>query len=211
MLEGKLFLKRKGGIMVQHRNLLSLFITLNIDVELALAKPTGSVGERWWIRMGPKHEGFHNNVVKQVKALEFMPPRNGSLATYKRRLKHAINEENSKNDDSNDSDSDKSEEGETNDDDDNDDVNDAIQASQANKQSMYPLLTKLASDVNTLTDAALKILMGELVHLQRSRTAKSAAKSTNNESATDNEAPQCKSVGRIVPKLLLSIVNRNPI
>ena len=53
---------------------------------------------------------------------------------------------------------------------------------------MYPLLTKLATDVNTLSDAALKILMGELINLQMSRTGESTLDTNNGSDA--NNAPQ---------------------
>ena len=70
----------------------------------------------------------------------------GSLATYKRRLKLAIDEENRPNNESSEPDGDESEEGET--DDYGDDAADnSIQASQEKARTMYPLLTRLASDV----------------------------------------------------------------
>ena len=82
-------------------------------------------------------------------------------------LQHTIDEENRINDGSSESDGDGPEEVETDDDDDSADT--AIQASQEKTKKMYPLLTRLASDVSTLFDAALKILIGELIILIRSR------------------------------------------
>ena len=166
---------------MQADNIKDRFITLEIEAKIESAHPKGCGGKRMWIRLRPKGKGYHDSVASQVHVQESMPPCNGSLATYKRRLKLAIDEENSTNDD------DESEEADLDDDDYS--TNATIQASQEEAETMYPLLTRLASDVNTLSDAALKILMGELINLQRSRAsesaAKSAAASSNNSDAND--------------------------
>lgn len=174
---------------MQADNIKNLFITLKIEAETESAHPKGSGGRRLWIRLGPKQKGYHDSVASQVHAQDFMPPRNGSLATYKRRLKLAIDEENRTNDDSGESDVDESEEADPDDDDYYADA--TIQASQDKAKQIYPLLTRLASDVSTLSDAALKILLGELINLQRSRAAESAAESNNHSNG--NDAPQTPS------------------
>ena len=75
------FQKRKTAIRMQADNIKNLFITLKIEAESESAHPKGSGGRRLWIRLGPKQKGYHNSVASQVHAQDFMPPRNGSLAT----------------------------------------------------------------------------------------------------------------------------------
>ena len=115
MVKCNVFNLRANGIKVQQDNIRNLFTTLNIEAELDRAQPDGCQGKRWWMRLGPTQEGYHHNATNQVNAQDFMPPRNGSLATYKRRLKHAIDEENRSNNENSKSDGNKSEEGETDD------------------------------------------------------------------------------------------------
>ena len=72
----------------------NLCITLKIDAELTAVQSERCGGTRRWIRLGPTQEGYHQSVVNQVNAEEFMSPHNGSLARYKCRLHNALDEDN---------------------------------------------------------------------------------------------------------------------
>ena len=104
MVKCNLFKLRANDIRVQQDNIRNLFTTLNIEAELDSAQPDGCRSKHWWIQLGPTQIGYHRSVINQVNAQDFMPPRNGSIATYKCSLKHAIDEENRSNNESSESD-----------------------------------------------------------------------------------------------------------
>ena len=90
MVKCNLFNLRANDIRVQQDNIRNLFITLNIEAEHDSEQRDGCRSKRWWIRLGPTQKGYHCSIINQVNAQDFMPPSNGSLATYKHCLKHAI-------------------------------------------------------------------------------------------------------------------------
>ena len=138
-------------------------------------KPRGSPGVRWFLRLGPKQEGYHVGTASQVNASVFVPPQTVGLASARRRLRKVCfgftdctgTEQ---------SDEEPEEE------DDPEEVRVQLKekyASLSQTRPEYPLLSHLGLEYESMTDTRVHNLVGELVRLQRSRAAAKSGDITN--------------------------------
>ena len=88
LVECGLFRKRSDGYRVCEPGWMRLLGQPELSgAELTQVKPRGSPGVRWFLRLGPKQDGYHAGTASQVNASVFVPPRTVGLASARRRLR----------------------------------------------------------------------------------------------------------------------------
>eukprot|EP01083_Nonionella_stella_P229570 812421_1 len=89
----ELLQKRGNGFRVQQKKWEDFLVNHGItEGEICASLPSGSPGQRWYIRLGPKQTGYHKSAVLQVNSglvdeKHLAPPRIGNIATLRRTLR----------------------------------------------------------------------------------------------------------------------------
>ena len=92
----ELLQKRGNGFKVQQKKWEAFLINHGItEGEICASQPSGSPGQWWYIRLGPKQTGYHQRAVSQVTSgledkTHLAPPRIGNIATLCRTLRMII-------------------------------------------------------------------------------------------------------------------------
>ena len=144
--------------------LMRILISHDIDAEVENIALKGTEGRIWYIRLGPKNDKYHKSAAKQIEADDHMPPRQNGIDGYCQKFlcdvrrtvydSGAESSSESEEESAEPADDDKSE-----DDDQEKSIDKTI--------NLYPIITSLGIDPDKLNSERVKLLIGELVKLQR--------------------------------------------
>ena len=151
--------------------------------EICASQPSGSPGQRWYIRLGPKQTGYHKSAVLQVNSglvdeKHLAPPRIGNIATLRRTLRmkmKGVYENPAESESDSDIGVQPDIEPEAEDPIQTNEGNNTINNKQSNANElalnieMDPAYSCLINAIHQLPDTQIKQLIGDLVRIQRSR------------------------------------------
>lgn len=166
----------------------TLLTSLNIEGEIRPYDPKGGVGQRLYVRLGHKNNGYHKNVTDQVEAKASKPPRIGGLTPLQTDLTRELS---GITDDNNSSSDGESSESEDESDDDNDDYTEKqmrkTDSTSVDKQSTIDITITSAKEMEAgftlsrLSDSQLKYYIGLLISEQQKRKNKKRAEEEEEE------------------------------
>lgn len=136
------------------------------------SQPPGARSQQWYIRVGPKQDGYYKSVIAQVNAGSYVPPRIRYLHELQLNLKDEV--DHYVIDDSSSSSSSESEDDES---DEEDNSNDKVppvvpqDIREIDKSMKQVGSVQDANPYSNLTDQQIKYLIGKLVSTQQTREA----------------------------------------
>ena len=165
------------------------------------SQPPGARSQQWYIRVGPKQDGYYKRVITQVNAGSYVPPRIRYLHELQLNLKDEVDHYVIDDSSSSSSSSSESEDDESDEEDNNNVSNDKVppvvpqDIREIDKSMKQVGSVQDANPYSNLTDQQIKYLIGKLVSTQQTReaaTSSTAATVTPNTRTESNTQPSTK-------------------
>ena len=187
------------GLLKQHGNdyrvdrdrWIELLNSLEIEYEFDMANITkGYRGKHYYLRVGPRKEGYCKTALLQYNKEKYNPPRlnEGNISPLQRDLRDVMLSTCTSEDDSSDGTSDDSGSSEDEDETENNTLSESSSNNKDAPCNTYHVMTSLGMKPSDLSESQIECLIGELVSLQRFRKVESLQR-LRKQSTLDTDPP----------------------